>query len=330
LKTGITLSIVLGSILLAPFAFGLEFGSKDILREKIINEELQCSEGKQLIIANSGTRVGCVTDRTFDRLITRGWGISVEDFLDSFPLPQQPIINSADAPTLVDTTTLVHTTVLKQTGELKLMMFSPSKELEGIIDDKFNSADHIGSFRVPLLTQYPEFNQDVASFSIPTTRTAINDAIQNNLDVVIYDNEKYNGNLSTPSEELIDPAKSTNDAIKLINDAGLISGVAPTSRILLEEYRGVEWSQVDLLVMQFQKGTTQKIIYNTNLVSDFVRQKEDTEIFLQVNPIFAEISVIGDRVEAVRDKIDGVAIICLDNQGCNANMFSSLLTELGR
>ncbi len=149
-------------------------------------------------------------------------------------------------------------------------------------------------------------------------------------EVVVYDNEPNNGSFSTPPGELIDPAKSTNEAVQLIRDAGLESGIAPLGSFLLLVYQGVAWTNVDLLILQFQDGQTEQIILATNLISDYVRQEGDTEIFLQVNPIFAEISVIGDRVKAVRDKIDGVVIICLEIQDCNSNMFSSLLTELGR
>jgi len=215
-------------------------------------------------------------------------------------------------------------------GELKLTIFSPSELIEEIVNDRLNSDDYVASFLIPLLLDYPEFNQNIISYSIPTTITAIDDAIQNNFDVVSYDNEEDNDDLSTPPEELIDPAMSTNEAVTLIKDAGLISSVTPTKDILLEEYLQVDWSQVDILVLQLQPDTTQEIIDITNLVSLFVRSQGDTEIYLQVNPQFADVAIIGDRVELVRDRIDGVSILCFEDDGCDAGVFSDLLGELGR
>jgi len=215
-------------------------------------------------------------------------------------------------------------------SELPLMIFSPTEVIEEVVNDRLNSNDYVVSFLVPLLLEYPEFNQNLVSYSIPTTMTAIDNANQNDFEIVSYDNEIDNDDLSTPPDELIDPAKSTNEAVKLINDAGLISAVVPTNKILLKEYRGVDWSQVDILILQLQTNTTQEITSITNFMSRFVKSQGDTQVFLQVNPQFVDVSIIGDRVELVRDRIDGVSILCFHDDGCDAVVFSDLLSELGR
>ena len=101
--------------------------------------------------------------------------------------------------------------------------------------------------------------------------------------------------------------------------------------LLFEEYQGVDWKNVDLLVMQYQKAPTNELFKDlTDEISDYVRAKSDTKIIVQINPEFTDLSTIEQRINSVSEQIDGVSILCFTRSGCDVTLLSELLTILGR
>ena len=146
-----------------------------------------------------------------------------------------------------------------------------------------------------------------------------------------YDNDANNGNLSTPSNELVNPAGSTNIAANVVHKAGYKFAMAPSRAILVIEYQEIDWTQVDMLILQLQGITSQPSVFEntTTQISTYVkRHNPNALVFVHVNPVLDTISNIVNDVNSTRNSIDGVSIMCNTSQGCTATMLDELITQL--
>jgi hypothetical protein len=212
------------------------------------------------------------------------------------------------------------------------MTINNSEETQEVIKDHLDDDDFINNFRIPVLDAYPDQVKALNVESLGVLQEAVDNGIPaSGVDVefIEYDNEAGNGDLSTPPEELVDPAASTNQAMDLINEAGYKSGVAPTRKLLMEELDGVQWSKVDYVVMQLQKVVgTQEFRNIANEVSETTReQNPNIIIFAQINPALNSVEEIVDAINEIRDHIDGVGIVW---NMSDASRLDELLTALGR
>jgi hypothetical protein len=215
---------------------------------------------------------------------------------------------------------------------IRIMTINNDEATRAVIRNHLGEDDFINNFRLPVLGMYPGQNQALNEQSIDDVRAAIATEIpasKVDVDFIEYDNEAGNGDLSTPESELVDPAAATNQAMKIIHDAGYKSGVAPTRRILMQELGGVQWANVDYVVMQLQKVVgTQEFRDIADKVSTTTRkQNPDIVIFAQINPALNSVEEIVDAVNSVRDDIDGVGIVWTMS---DTAQLDKLLTALGR
>jgi len=192
-----------------------------------------------------------------------------------------------------------------------------------------NAKDFVSSFRPKVLDLYPNTNHCLSAYSIDSIKAAIETAkTYGNIKYIAYDNERGNENLSTPAGELVDPAASTNIAASLVKLAGLGFSAQPTHAILMEEYKGVDWTKVDFMLMQMQKFTKgdSSFISDVTTVSNWIKSKSpNTIIFVQVNTAFDTAPHILSLINSVSDKIDGVSIVLP-----NAATVEPLLVGIGR
>lgn len=218
-----------------------------------------------------------------------------------------------------------------KSGNLLLHIFSPKNppELIAIFDKHTTSQDFVSNFRTQILDLYPNLNHCLNTYSMDSIKAAIAIAkIHGNVKYVAYDNEKGNENLSTPPSELVDPAASTNQAASLVKQAGLGFSAQPTRALLMEEYKGVDWTKVDFMVMQMQKFTKDDVsfISDVTTVSDWIKSKNpNTIVFVQVNTAFDTTPHLISLIKSVSDKIDGVSIVIPD-----AATVEPLLVGIGR
>jgi hypothetical protein len=187
----------------------------------------------------------------------------------------------------------------------------------------------ISNFRMPLLAQYPAEDHMLLAESHQAIRDGISEMRQSGipLDYIIYDNEASNYELSTPESELVDPALSTNQAMDIIHNAGLKSAICPTRNILKEEMMGVQWSKVDVVIIQMQKVVGLAEFYDlTTRVAQVARpQNPDILIVVQVAPSLYSNAEITESVKKVKPYIDGVHVMWnLDNDA----VLDDLLTRL--
>jgi len=102
----------------------------------------------------------------------------------------------------------------------------------------------------------------------------------------------------------------------LVKNAGLKYVVAPTRPLLQIEYLGVDWNNVDLLVMQLQgsRSITEYVEIGSRVGKHVNSQNPNTIILAQVNPNHPKqqngIVGIQDELTQLNDIIDGVSIIC--------------------
>jgi hypothetical protein len=217
-------------------------------------------------------------------------------------------------------------------AHLLLNIFSPRNppELIAIFDKHTTSRDFISSFRTEVLDLYPKLNHCLSAYSMDSIKAAIVTAqAHSNIKYVAYDNEGGNGALTTPrSEWVIDPAAETNQAASLVKQAGLGFSVQPSRSLLMKEYKGVDWTKVDFVLMQMQKFTKNYATFKSDVttVSDWIRSENpNTIIFVQVNIKFDTTPHLITVLKMVSDKIDGVSIAMPDP----ANV-EPLLAGLGR
>ena len=212
-----------------------------------------------------------------------------------------------------------------------LHIFSPNNppELLAIFDRHTSSSDFISSFKTQNLDLYPTLNHCLSGYSMDSITGAIETTkSHSNIKYIAYDNEKDNGNLSTPPTELVDPAASTNQAASLVKQAGLGFSVQPTHALLMKEYQGVDWTKVDFMVMQMQKSTKDdpSFISDVTTVSDWVKSKNpNTIIFVQVNTAFDTTPHLVSLTKSISSKIDGISVVMPD-----PTTVESLLVGIGR
>ena len=200
-------------------------------------------------------------------------------------------------------------------------------EIKDSVQTRLGSDAYVGSFRVSALNKFPNNQIMLLGYSNQTTLQAIIDAKANGFSAVAYDNEENNGALSTPQEELDDPALFTNYLGGLVKSAGLKYVVAPTRSLLQIEYQGVNWNNVDIVIMQLQRAqSVTEFVEIGSRVGNYVNsQSSSTVILAQVNPNFQTMAEIRDELTQLRNIIDGVSIICSQ---CTDSQFNELIDNV--
>jgi hypothetical protein len=208
---------------------------------------------------------------------------------------------------------------------IKVLTITTGEETQKVIEEHLDGDDFVNNFRLEALEKFPE-QQSILNVE---SHDGIEDGL--NVDYIQYDNERANGDLSTPSEELQDPAESTNEAMDMIHNAGYKSAMAPTRHLLMDEYQGVDFEKVDLLNMQLQKvvGESEFEDIASKVSGEARSENSDIIITAQVNPDLNSISEIVNQAESVKDDVDGISIVW-NMDDSQAGVLDELLTKLGR
>jgi hypothetical protein len=212
---------------------------------------------------------------------------------------------------------------------IRVMPITTGDDTQKVIEKHLGGDDFINSFRLKALEKFPEQQHMLNTESHDAIRQAIEDKVD--VDYIAYDNERSNGDRSTPSEELKDPAEATNEAMDMIHNAGYKSAMSPTRWLLMDEYKDVDFEKVDYLNMQLQKVVGEPEFEDiTSKVSEEARsENSDIIITAQVNPSLNSISEIVDAAKSAREHVDGISIIW-EMDDSRAGVLDKLLTELGR
>ncbi len=278
---------------------------------------VQCNSGFVLVIKTEDGSPSCVKSNTATKLLARGWAQSTKQTLTTTPIPPP--------------------TTGQKGFAVNLFVPNPTAIIKGIVDTHLNQNDYVSSYRTVNMMIYPKLNKSLYTSSVPMTVNQIQVAKQNGIGYVCYDNEQYNAGLSSPASELAQPANYTNIVGKMVKDAGLKYNIQPEWESLQQEYKDVNWKQVDLLTMQLQRfplGITPEQHFKdlAIAVSTIARSENPNIIILaQVNLAFdtsPNNQAAIDFVNSLRDHIDGVSVVV--NPGDPEAPVGPFLTALGR
>jgi hypothetical protein len=202
---------------------------------------------------------------------------------------------------------------------------------QAVIMKHLTTADIVSSFSLTALGKFPGQKHLLEANSIPVIEQGITTAKSSSirLDYIGYDNEAANGAGSTPPSELVNPAASTNQAMSIIKAAGYSSGISPTRRILLSEYAGLDYSQINSVDIQLQKvvGNSQFQSVPGTVIPYAKAKNSGVTAMIRVCPTLFSVTDIINSVNTVSSQIDGVTILW---NGSDPSVLDNLLTQLGR
>jgi hypothetical protein len=133
------------------------------------------------------------------------------------------------------------------------------------------------------------------------------------LDVIAYDIEQWE---KTPELERVDPSLSISKGAGIVHQAGYRYGITPDAVILMDNYKKINWTEIDFLGMQLQRFSQDVTKYSSiaKEISTFVRSKNpDAEIFTQLSFRFTDANDMIKVIESVKDIVNGF-IIFYDTQ----------------
>ena len=210
---------------------------------------------------------------------------------------------------------------------------NPTSDLLSMLNNHVDSNDMVDSFNPRVLNAYSNIQRILLAYSIDNIQQAISIAQSNSNPILYigYDNEANNGKLSTPDNEIQDPGRYTNMAADLVHQANYKFAATPTAAILMQEYKQVDWSKVDLLIMQLQKATKDQESFTStvNQIASYARaENPHILIFVQINPSFNDSITLAGLISQVSYIINGTSIVVPG--AMSPSIIDDLLTKLGR
>jgi hypothetical protein len=128
------------------------------------------------------------------------------------------------------------------------------------------------------------------------------------LDTIVYDIERWE---RTPESERVDPSVSISKGAEIVHEAGYRYGITPDAITLIENYKKINWAEIDFLSMQLQRFSRNITEYSNiaREVSTFVSSKNSNiEIFTQLSYRFANATDMIKIIESVKDIVNGFII----------------------
>jgi hypothetical protein len=133
------------------------------------------------------------------------------------------------------------------------------------------------------------------------------------VDIIVYDIEQWE---KTPELERADPSLSISKGAGIVHQAGYRYGITPDAITLMDNYKKINWTEIDFLGMQLQRFSQDVTKYSSiaKEISTFVRSKNpDVEIFSQLSFRFTDANDMIKVIESVKDIVNGF-IIFYDTQ----------------
>jgi hypothetical protein len=128
------------------------------------------------------------------------------------------------------------------------------------------------------------------------------------LNVIVYNIEQWE---KTPKLERAHPLLSIRKGAASAHEAGYRYGIAPDALTLIDNYKIINWKEIDFLDMQLQRFSQNLTEYSSiaSEISSFVRSKNaDIEIFTQLSFRFTDANDMIKVIESVKDVVNGFII----------------------
>jgi hypothetical protein len=169
-----------------------------------------------------------------------------------------------------------------------------------------------------LYDAFPMHRKMIIVQSLDNITDAININRQYDLDMIVYDIEHWE---KTPESEQADPSRSISKVAGIVHEAGYRYGVTPDAVMLMDNYKKINWTEIDFLGMQLQRFSQNVTEYSSiaKEISSFVRCKNpNIEIFTQVSFRFTDANDMIKVIESVKGIVDGFIITYNPNTGSDS------------
>jgi hypothetical protein len=168
----------------------------------------------------------------------------------------------------------------------------------------------IRSIREPLwlYDAFPTHRKMIIVQSLDNITDAINIGQHYDLNTIVYDIEREE---TTPESEQTAPLVSISKGASIVHEVGYRYGITPDAEMLLDNYRKINWTEIDFLGMQLQRFSQNVTEYSSiaEKISTFVRSKNpNIEIFTQLSFRFTDANDMIKAIEDVKDIVDGFII----------------------
>jgi hypothetical protein len=132
-----------------------------------------------------------------------------------------------------------------------------------------------------------------------------------NVSHMVYDIEEWDKTTRLEKEY---PVIAISNGSHAVHAAGFKYGITPDAPTLLDNYRNINWTEIDFLGMQLQRFSDNTTEYSNYAreISEHVRsQNPEIEIFAQLSFRFTSTGDMITAIESAKDYVDGYIIAYL-------------------
>jgi hypothetical protein len=159
-----------------------------------------------------------------------------------------------------------------------------------------------------LYDDFPTHRKMITVQSLDNITSAVDIDRYYDLNMIVYDIEQWE---RTPEFERVDPSLSISRGAGIVHEAGYRYGITPDAEILTDNYKKINWTEIDFLGMQLQRFSQNVPEYSslTKEIADFARCKNpNIEIFTQLSFRLTNANDMIKVIESVKDIVDGFII----------------------
>lgn len=188
-----------------------------------------------------------------------------------------------------------------------------------------------------LYDEFPTHRNMIIVQSLDNITSALDIDRYYDLNIIAYDIEQWE---KTPELERMDPLLSISRGAGIVHQAGYRYGITPDAAMLMENYKKINWTEIDFLGMQLQKFSQNVPEYSSlaTEIASFARCKNpNIEIFTQLSFRLTDANDMIKVIERVKDMVDGFIIAYDTNtradsciSGCSANQLNLVLDRINR
>jgi hypothetical protein len=186
-----------------------------------------------------------------------------------------------------------------------------------------------------LYDEFPTHRKMIIIQSLDNITQAIDIDRYHNMSTISYDIEHWE---RTPESERADPLLSISRGAGIVHEAGFSYGITPDAEMLIDNYKRINWSEIDFLGMQLQRFSQNIEEYSSlaNEVASFAKCKNpNIEIFTQLSFRLTDANDMINIIDNVHDIVDGFIIAYDTNtradsciSGCSPSQLNSVLNRI--
>jgi hypothetical protein len=186
-----------------------------------------------------------------------------------------------------------------------------------------------------LYDEFPTHRKMIIIQSLDNITQAIDIDRYHNMSTISYDIEHWE---RTPESERVDPLLSISRGAGIVHEAGFSYGITPDAEMLIDNYKTINWSEIDFLGMQLQRFSQNIEEYSglANEIASFAKCKNpNIEIFTQLSFRLTDANDMINIIDNVHDTVDGFIIAYDTNtredsciSGCSPSQLNSVLNRI--